>query len=239
MTEAELQKEIEAEALAKPGNADEYKMDDVQANPDSKIRGKKIIFLGSSVTVGYASFNESFVHYAAKKCGIEYILEAISGTTLVDTPRNGNDSYVTRMKGIDKSYPADLFLCQLSTNDATNKKPLGEIAEGFDKEKFDVLTITGAMEYVIAYARETWGCKVAFYTGTKYGSPEYEAMVARLLELKEKWGIDVLDLWNDPEMNAVSKSDYDLYMFDPIHPCKAGYKLWWGPKFVKFFEEIL
>lgn len=239
MTEAELQKEIEGEALVHPGNGKEYGMGDVKEIPGKPLAGKKIIFLGSSVTVGYASFNESFVHYAAKKCGFEYLMEAISGTTLVDAPRNGNDSYVTRMKDIDKAYPADLFLCQLSTNDATNKKPLGEIAEGFDKENFDVMTITGAMEYVIAYARETWGCKVAFYTGTRYESPEYEAMVNRLLQLKDKWNIDVLDLWNDEDMLAVSEEDYKLYMFDVIHPAKAGYKLWWGPKFVRFFTSIL
>lgn len=56
-------------------------------------------------------------------------------------------------------------------------------------------------------------------------------MVEALLQLQEKWGITVIDLWNDPEMNAVSEEDYALYMNDSIHPTQAGYLTWWTPKF--------
>ena len=48
-------------------------------------------------------------------------------------------------------------------------------------------------------------------------------------------GIELVDLWNDEEMNAVSEENYDLYMYDSIHPSRAGYTLWWTPK----FQEIL
>ena len=57
-------------------------------------------------------------------------------------------------------------------------------------------------------AKETWNCPVVFYTGTKYGSEAYQSMVTRLLELQEKWGIGVINLWDDEEMNQVSKTDY-------------------------------
>ena len=59
-----------------------------------------------------------------------------------------------------------LHRTQLSTNDATTKKELGQISKGFDQPDFDTKTITGAEEFIIWYAQETWNCPVIFYTGS-------------------------------------------------------------------------
>lgn len=64
----------------------------------------------------------------------------------------------------------DVFVCQLSTNDVTKEMPIGEISESFDKNDFDTQTVAGAIEYIIAYAKETWNCHVVFYTQSKYDS---------------------------------------------------------------------
>ena len=56
--------------------------------------------------------------------------------------------------------------------------------------------------------KETWNCPIVFYTGTKYESEAYQRMVTRLLELQEKWGIGVINLWDDEEMSQVSETDY-------------------------------
>ncbi len=222
-----------------PGNKMEFHPSTITPAENSPLKDKTVIYLGSSVTYGAGSLANSFIEYSAAKYGYNYIKEAVSGTTLVDQKAVMGESYVTRMKWIDTSTKADLFICQLSTNDATTNKPLGEIAEGFDMESFDSLTITGAMEYIIAYAKKIWNCPVAFYTGTYYDSENYKKMVERLFELAKKWDIDVIDLWYDKEMLAVSKDDYDLYMTDPIHPAMAGYKLWWTPKFEEYLLKKL
>ena len=52
----------------------------------------------------------------------------------------------------------------------------------------------------------------------------------RLLELQEKWGIGVLNLWSDDGFNTIPDADRALYMFDPVHPTKAGYREWWCPE---------
>ena len=119
----------------------------------------------------------------ARRFGCTFTKSAVSGTTLVDT---GVLGYVTRMKRLDPDAHYDLFICQLSTNDATKEKPLGEISNGSD---FDTSTVTGAMEYIISYARDTWGCPVVFFTGSHYESEAYDAMVRRLHELKDKYDI--------------------------------------------------
>jgi DNA topoisomerase IA len=140
------------------------------------------------------------------------------------------DSYIKRLKKVDTAAHIDCVLCQLSTNDATLKLPLGETGDGTAPESFDTSTVTGAMEYIIAYSRESWGCPVVFYTGSYYDSKEYSAMVGRLPELRDKWGIGVIDLYNDKEFNNISEDAYKHYMADPIHPTKEGYAEWWMPK---------
>ena len=171
---------------------------------------------------------EGIPEYFGSRFDCTYTKEAVSGTTLVD---NGKSSYVQRMlKNLDTQTKYDLFVCQLSTNDATKKLPLGEVADGTDLESFDTSTVTGAMEYIICYAQNTWQCPVVFYTGSKYDSVEYEAMVRRLEELQKKWGILILNLWDDKEFNSISEVQRSLYMNDKIHPTKAGYRDWWCPE---------
>lgn len=218
------------------GNKEQYSVANTPALENSPLSGKRIIFLGSSVTYGSAAKGESFVDFMEKRDGIIPVKEAVSGTTLVD---NGKKSYISRMLTIDPNIQADAFVCQLSTNDASKKLPLGEIASGYELENFDTQTIAGAMEYIICYAKNTWDCPVIFYTGTQYKSEQYAQMVDLLLQIQEKWDIGVIDLWNDAEMNAVSKEDYNLYMVDGVHPSRAGYRDWWTPKFEAYLTEYL
>lgn len=221
------------------GNNDKYSVANVQSLSNSPLQGKTIIFLGSSVTYGSAAKGESFVDYMVKRDGIVAVKEAVSGTTLVDETVWGKKSYIERLKTIDPTIHADAFICQLSTNDASMKKELGTISDSFELEDFDTQTVAGAIEYVIAYAKQTWDCPVFFYTGTQYKSEHYEKMVALLLDIQAKWDIGVIDLWNDAEMNAVSKADYALYMVNGIHPSRAGYRDWWTPKFEAYLNENL
>ena len=209
----------------------------MEKHSESPLSGKTILFLGSSVTYGSAAEGQSFVELFETIDGVNTVKEAKSGTTLVDNTSalapagfDDGDSYIKRLKRVDASAHIDCVLCQLSTNDATLKLPLGETGEGTAPESFDTSTVTGAVEYIIAYSRETWGCPVAFYTGSYYDSKEYSEMVERLLELTDKWGIRVIDLYNDKEFNSISEDAYKYYMADPIRPTKEGYAEWWMPK---------
>ena len=208
------------------GNDEKYNFDKIE-QIDNPLKGKNICVLGSSVVYGYVSEECSVAEYLNARLGCNYTKEAVSGTTLVDS---GKLSYVSRLKKLDKTEHYDLFICQLSTNDATKGKPLGEIAAD---DNFDTSTVTGAIEYIINYARNTWNCPVAFFTGSHYDSEEYDAMVSRLLELKEIYNIGVIDLWNGESFNSISENERKIYMSDDVHPTKAGYRDWWGPEMEK------
>lgn len=194
----------------------------VEKNDHNALTGKKVLYLGSSVTFGSASKEKSFVEYISERNNCEYIKEAVSGTTLVD---NGPNSYVSRLKKIDRSTKIDLFICQLSTNDATQKKELG----AFVDSNYDTATICGAIQFIAANVKDTFGCPIMFYTGSYYESERYSAMVDALHEISEKMDFGVIDMYNDEVFNDISKEDYKIYMADQIHPTKAGYYYWWTP----------
>ena len=213
------------------GNADEYRPESVSAMENSPLQGSSICFLGSSVTLGATSLNNSMAEYLGNRFETDVIKEAVSGTTLVD---NGSNSYIQRMlSNIDKNADISLFICQLSTNDATKKLPLGTVSESRELSTFDTSTIAGAMEYIICYAQDTWECPVMFYTGSRYESEEYQQMVELFPQLEEKWGIGIIDLWNDYEFNSIKEDDRTFYMQDDIHPTMAGYRDWWVPEMEK------
>lgn len=219
-----------------PGNKG-YDIETVETISSSPLKDKKIIFLGSSVTEGMQAKKLSFVDYLSKKDDFDYIKEAVSGTTLVD---NGKKSYVQRLiNNIDTQYNADLFVCQLSTNDAQKKLDVGKISQSKNMNDFDTQTITGAMEYIIAYAKDTWDVPVVFYTGTQFESAEYEKMIKVLYQLQDKWGIYIIDLWKELPVDEVSKELYTEYMNDDIHPTRKGYLEWWGPQIEKELSEII
>ena len=197
-------------------------------------KNKTIVFLGSSVTCGsdgwsMCDFIRESEEYDVKKW-------AVSGTTLADINER---SYVSRLNSeIGTQDECDLFICQLSTNDATQNLPLGVISKSLDRKDFDTQTVIGAIEYIVATVKEKWNCPIMFYTGTFMDSQLYQKMVNSLIEVSKKWNFGIIDLWNDPGMRAIDEKLYKEYMLDTIHPSRQGYIKWWGPKFTKAINDV-
>lgn len=220
-----------------PGNRAVYSPRRAPAFSDSPLRGKRILFLGSSVTAGMTGRGASFADYLARQDGCLAEKAAVSASTLAD---RGPHSYLKRLRRRAKAgRPVDCLVCQLSTNDATFRSRLGEVSDSFRPEDLDTDTAAGGIEAVIALARDTWHCPVVFLTGTRYDSPRYHRLVNLLLDAAEKWDVPVIDLWHDSAMNAVSPADYRLYMADGVHPTRAGYLLWWTPAIRRQLCRIL
>lgn len=188
------------------------------------------------MSYGASAKGVSFADYITVHNGMTMTKEAVSGTTMVD---DAPDSYVSRMKRLDKSITADLLVCQLSTNDASQKKPLGTVSTSRDMSDFNTHTIAGAIEYIIVYAQDTWHCPVVFYTNTRYSSEAYSDMVALLHTIAEKWNVLIIDLWSNDEMNAITDAQRTLWMADNIHPTQAGYQEWWMPVMEAALADVL
>ncbi len=209
------------------GNGKEYRLENVEKIENSPVEDKSVLFLGSSVTKGYGSCGTSFADYLTKRYGLFAMKEAVGGTTLVTLD---DTSYIPRLMGNSySSIDFDVLVCQLSTNDAKKGMPLGEIGT------FDESTVIGAIETIIRYAEDLWGCDVIFYTGSHYDSENYDAMVKALYEVQKVYDIEIIDLWNDEAFNDITDEERGLYMLDDVHPTMAGYLEWWLPK----MEEVI
>lgn len=217
------------------GNAEAYSPQNVEPIDNPLLKDRRIICLGSSVTYGASSLGVSFADYLEARDGCQIIKDAVSGTTLTD---EGINSYISRLKKLDTDLSPDLFLCQLSTNDATQGKTLGAVTDGKEIEEFDTKTVAGAIEYIIAYVKQTWDCPVMFYTNPRYDSENYGEMVDILKEIAEKWDVTVINLWDSQSFNSISEEQRDLYMADDIHPTQAGYLEWWLPEFERSIGQV-
>lgn len=226
------------------GNSSDYDVEKIEVLADSRLKDKTLYFLGSSVTIGYGSNGMAFPHYIAKRDQCNVIIEAVTGTTLMD---KNELSYVHRMEfgsKFDKNADVDLFICQLSTNDTSggtlDMLNLGDIVGPTGNlSAYDKTTITGAIEYIISYVKQTWDCPVLFYSCSRRNDERYARMVERLNELTAIWDIDVLDLWNDADFNNITKAQRKLWMKDETHPTKAGYMEWWTPVFEQFLYSAI
>lgn len=196
---------------------------------------KTIIFLGSSVTEGDNGY--SMCEVVRERTDAEVVKWAVSGTTLSTAREN---SYVERfLKEIPSRDKCDLFITQLSTNDAGKPEiVIGELSDSFKAEDFDTRTVVGAIEFIIATAREKWGCPIAFYTGGRYGEPMYEEMVEALMKVAEKWDIGIIDIFNDEAIHSISDEEKKRYYKDRVHPTRLGYSELWADKFLDYIKSV-
>lgn len=243
-------------------NDERFKPENVTMRENSPLKDKKIYWLGSSVTYGAASEQDSMADYLAALTGCISVKEAVSGTTIFDDGSSGNTgakSYTRRMTSgsiFNKDEQIDAFICQISTNDAwgDRAKYRGKITDEYttDKDFFNRKTTLGGVEYIIAYVTEVWNCPIYFYSGSYFGDTGtrssgnptgtgYGELVSQVKQVVDKWtalGVDVgvIDLYNDTEFNAhVSDEYYKWATSDAIHPKRAGYLQWWTP----YFEQYL
>ena len=204
-------------------NFQERDLDSVTSLVNSPLHGKRVAFLGSSITYGCGPNGVSFVEYIAKRNGCMCYKEAVSGTTLVE---NTPESYIKRLRKMDVNDKFDIFVCQLSTNDAAQNMPLGDIDDN------DTNTVTGAIRYIYQYVQDKWHCPFVMYTSAYYENRNYQKMVKRVKEMNY---INLIDMYSDVDFNNITDKQRKLYMLDGVHPTQAGYLEWWTP----YIEEEL
>ena len=256
---------VNVKGLKNEGNSDKYNPDQYTVDPNSPLKGKVGLWLGSSVFAGFGSDNTSPALFIDAMTGTSSIIEVKGGTFLATAAGevgggagggiNPEDNYVPRLMLHDKTTDpqVDFVVVQLSTNDSKGQTELGEVLDGkFEFDDFDNTTTVGALEAITAYARDTWGARTMVISGTEFQdemtysggqqAPIYLAMIEACHELDEKWGdtFTFVDLWHNEEMyeNVETGGDqWRIYMSDAIHPTKAGYAEWWGPYIIDALYE--
>ncbi|WP_018143046.1 SGNH/GDSL hydrolase family protein [Alloscardovia criceti] len=206
-----------------PGNATVYDMAHVAPlkTPETAVhKGCRLFALGSSVTWGYASGGQAVGEYLAQRFGWSLTKDAVNGTCIAS---KDPQSYLHRLQQHSHSTDQpDLFLVQLSTNDAH---------QGFSPEE-----TTHALALILDYIAQEWAVPVYVYTSTRFDSEAYDRMVEAARGLaQQRTDVTIIDLWHNKTLNAATDADKSLYMMDSIHPTRAGYARWWGPEMEKAF----
>lgn len=245
------------------GNAEAYAAGRCTPREHSPLAGKTLCWLGSSVTYGFAARGEAVPDYMAMRDGTVCWKSGISGTTLADIPfgpeadnpwrarvneetpealcrEMAKLSYLRRLADFPRDVRPDLFILQLSTNDAQfPMRYQGKIAGGFEPEAFDTGTTFGTMEAILCRVRRDWSCPVLVYSSPLLSTEAYSAMVRTARAICRKWGAHLLDLNADAAFNALGRAHMEDWMADEVHPLRRGYLEWWTPAFESAIEKIL
>ena len=244
---------------------------------------RNIFFLGSSITYGSASGGVSFPDYLAARNNLKSFTcvngsgtassrktphpdsgivwkEAVSGTTMARVGSGEKENKYTYSYRLHEYYDnttinPDIFVCQLSLNDANKNIEIGEYkgidferlqgedadADAYLDELYDgAYTVAGSIEYITAFAYKNWSdCQVVFYTITRFngGSSANYVKMMSLLNDETANHINVVDLWNRAgglAYPSLSGNNRCMFMADAHHPKKAGYQKW-----TPYFESAL
>lgn len=203
------------------------------------LRGKKIVFLGDSITQGAGATNEEnvYLEVCAKKLGAKAVNFGVGGTRIAPqiTPSEEafcDEYFLLRAKKMDKD--ADLVVVFGGTNDfGHGDAPFGRIG---DK---DPATFCGAYDALIEYLMATYGKEklIIVYPlrrrnetatngdgskaeGSKPLAEYHDAEKA----IAEKCGLKSVDFWNDGDLNP-NTPDGNENFADGLHPNDIGHRL--------------
>lgn len=203
------------------------------------LRGKKMVFLGDSITQGAGATKKEnvYLEVCAKKLGAKAVNFGVGGTRIAPqiTPSAEafcDEYFLLRAKKMDKD--ADLVVVFGGTNDfGHGDAPFGRIG---DK---DPATFCGAYDALIEYLMATYGKEklIIVYplrrrnetatngdgSKTEGSRPLAEYHDAEKA-IAEKCGLKSVDFWNDGDLNP-NTPDGNENFADGLHPNDIGHRL--------------
>ncbi len=212
-----------------------------------------------------ASFNKGDTVYKYAENG--YTLSGITEKYSSAGERiNPNSSYVYLMKKAlneIKDKKIDYVIIQLSTNDIGQYTapgsgvhiPFGTISESpKSASELDYNTSYGALEWLIASARETWGAKVIIYTchmsTGEYNTYKangydlskvqttYKEMYDACLNIASVYKTGLINLFANKDINIAIHEDASNCLADTLHLKKMGYEKVLWPAFRRYVESM-
>ena len=218
------------------------------------LYGKKITCTGNSITAAIHSVpGHGYVEQIADAHGMTVDNHAIWGAIIPQGhPRASGD--VTDIGWIhgtldDMDAGADIVIMSGSINDCeyyNDASFLGEITGDFSSE-LDSTTFYGALEDMCKKALQKWAGKPIIYViehrmtldNTTYGQ-FYLKLHKAIIEVMNKWGISIVDLFNDcPSLNYNNSYREKYTTGDGTHPNYEGYEKFYVPRVYAEIKKLL
>jgi lysophospholipase L1-like esterase len=210
----------------------------------SRLTGKSVIFAGDSICAGAQdSYGGGYARRIGERNNMVWQNLARGGATIIDDALVGSSASISET---DFGAGADFIILEGGTNDADR---IGSIIGGGDppalfgsfsptgyQTAFTNQTFCGAVEYLIKHIVTDFPeAKVGFIIAPKMGvTNDYtktgnnrRAYFETIIEICHKWGVPVLNLWDECTMNPRIASHYtsgqDYLYADGQHPTAKGY----------------
>lgn len=214
------------------------------------LRGKKINFLGDSITegVGTSGYPRRYCDLIANTCGAECRYYGISGTRIAvqmtpSDPTSFDLYFSSRVAGMDAD--ADVIFVFGGTNDfGHGDAPLGCMADRtpatFYGGLHDLYTrlIDRYPDKLIVIATPLHRLGEESITGEAKPAPvgSLRDYVQAIREVAEFYSLPVLDLFAESGMQPMLESQRELFMTDGLHPNDAGHAIL-AQKMIRFLEN--
>ncbi|GHG14628.1 MULTISPECIES: SGNH/GDSL hydrolase family protein [Amycolatopsis] len=189
---------------------------------NGRLKGKTVYAFGDSIVYGH-KYPRGFVNFTAERELINLTKYARNGATIGPAGASGGQ-VVTQVNAAASTSP-DYVVFDGGTNDAEvihdgNRYPIGAMADGFDPAKFAKSTYAGSLETALSAMRAKWpAARIVYVAVHKLGSRDWNtqlALRAVTLQICQKWGVTVADVFKDTSLDTRVDSQRVAYTFSNL-----------------------
>ena len=206
------------------------------------LEGKKVYAFGDSIIYGHTDPEHSFMRLLADRVKLDLRMYAVDGATIRTEKEN---NIITQVKAAPSEEP-DLILLEGYTNDAYEGilEKLGVI-QGPGAESYDNTTFCGAFEEILSTMKQRWpGAKLIYVTVHKSGGRVFaiqQGLVASALQICRQWGISVMDMFHDSELDTRDPQQMAQYIMGGAgsHPNLEACMKFYVPKAAVALGELV
>ena len=198
----------------------------------SNLSNKKALFIGDSITYGWDNAggeNGGWVTRIQKLSGMQCVNAGVQGARISHT-RTDKEPIVNQLS---TSGDYDMIVMHGGVNDVRGDIQKGKITED-GKTNYRLTSFGGALEDMFSKAKNLYPEADLFFIlnfrldgdqakmGYQADMGEYFALAEQICE---KWGVTVIDLYHNAELNEKLECTTTKYLYDMLHPNAAGYDI--------------
>ena len=234
---------IELATVNQPFTAETYmKMFNVTlpgtVESNSPLKGKKMLFMGDSITYGSGDAVSPFRTGRAWAGRIADLTGAITTNAAVGGAKvsfqRGDDNWVYSQYEPYVNEKFDIIVMHGGVNDARYDRPVGTLSEGKDEAtlKKNQTNYVGGLEWIFYMVSTTnTDAKLYFIANhrldghAKGSAKDMSAYFNAAKQACEKWGVIFIDIYNNKELNDKLETTTTKYLPDTLHLNAAGYDI--------------
>lgn len=223
----------------------------LEAGVGDSLKGKKIVYDGDSICMGYNA-GGGYPALIASATDGSYDNQAVGGGRLC--ANDAQHSVVNNLPNLPSD--GDLYCFQGGINDFWGNTPIGECSLTDYTGEVNTATICGAMETIFRYALTNFvGKPVCFIITHKVQNtghvPNTTGKTFRdyrdaMVKVCEKYSIPYYDAFTESGLNGWNEAQNNAYLTgnsagtaDGIHPNVEGYKRYYVPQLLDLFRKLM